>query len=76
MNVIIYKINVYFLLQMGAIPFLQSLQSENEKLKLRQLADSKKLCCTINECLAVLGHTPKISSKGIKILSIDGGGTR
>jgi len=30
----------------------------------------------IHECLALLGHVPKVKGRGIRLLSIDGGGTR
>ncbi|XP_067938389.1 calcium-independent phospholipase A2-gamma-like [Watersipora subatra] len=65
-----------FAIDQRVVPFLLSLRAETERQRERRLADTKKLNGIINETLSVLGHAPRLSSKGIKILTIDGGGTK
>lgn len=49
-----------------AVPFLNNLSQSHDKL-LRGLA---------NQALSLLGHSKPLKSPGIRVLSIDGGGTR
>ena len=47
-------------------------------LKLRELQDSglEEVEEQARSCLALLGHAPPFTGRGLRILSIDGGGTR
>nr|XP_023649392.1 renin isoform X2 [Paramormyrops kingsleyae] len=42
----------------------------------RRLADNQELQCAISEALALIGYTDPVKGRGIRVLSIDGGGTR
>ncbi|XP_048873252.1 calcium-independent phospholipase A2-gamma-like isoform X2 [Brienomyrus brachyistius] len=42
----------------------------------RRLADNQELQCAISETLALIGYTDPVKGRGIRVLSIDGGGTR
>lgn len=56
-----------FLLQEGAIRLL---------LKIREHTDNPEIVSSIQEAFAILGYFDSLPNKGIRILSIDGGGTR
>lgn len=45
-------------------------------LNFRQKSKEKVLHSYLNEALVLLGHTDPLPAKGIRILSIDGGGVR
>lgn len=45
-------------------------------LNFRQKSKQKILHSYLNEALALLGHTNPLPGKGIRILSVDGGGVR
>lgn len=45
-------------------------------MNVRQESKEKVLHSRLNEAFALLGHTDPLPGKGIKILSIDGGGVR
>jgi calcium-independent phospholipase A2-gamma len=45
-------------------------------LQIRKKADDEPTLAVLREILAVLGHVDPLPGRGIRILSIDGGGIR
>lgn len=45
-------------------------------LQMRKTADDEPTQAVLREILAVLGHVDPLHGRGIRILSIDGGGIR
>lgn len=62
-----FKSNSDFQLNPQLIPFL---------LKTMKQFQEKELKSEIRKCLTLLGHVPPLKGEGIRVLSIDGGGTR
>lgn len=61
------RASMQFPFQEGVIPLL--------KIWRRRTVD-QALKGQIHECLALLGHVPAVKGRGIRLLAIDGGGTR
>lgn len=45
-------------------------------LQIREEADDEPTLAVLREILAVLGHVDPLPGRGIRVLSIDGGGIR